>query len=206
MPLLHTPEDWRNLLALYAGRLLLALVIFGGFAVAGIIADRLLHRLARRDSHRADLYQMLGGASKAGLIGFGVVSGLGTLGVDITAVVAGLGLMGVALGFALKDAVSNVAAGAMLIAYRPFTRGDFIQVTGISGRVVEVDLRYTRIRGGDTDTLVPNQTILANTVTVAHDPDHPPAAPPPPPPPTIILAPAPGAPPVTVGVQETAKG
>lgn len=176
MPLLHSPEDWRNLLTVYAGHLFLALLIFAGFWAAGSVADRVLGRIARRDSQRADLLQMLGGTAKGVAIGFGAMSGLGTLGVDLTAVIAGLGLVGVALGFALKDAVSNLTAGAMLIAYRPFGRGDHIQVTGIAGHVVEIDLRYTRIRGAQADVLVPNQTILANTVTVAHDPASPPAA------------------------------
>jgi small-conductance mechanosensitive channel len=162
------PDSIRPLLTLYAGKTVMAAAIMVGFFIAGSIVKAVAYRVAARDAKRADLFEMLGGAAKSAIVVFGAMSALGTLGIDITAMVAGLGLLGIALGFALKDAVSNFTAGAMLIAYQPFTRGDLIEVAGIRGTVVEIDLRYTRLRGDDADHLVPNQSILGNTVKVTH--------------------------------------
>ena len=57
---------------------------------------------------------------------------LGTLGINVSALVAGLGLTGFALGFAFRDALSNVLAGVMILLYHPFHRGDCANITGLS--------------------------------------------------------------------------
>ena len=57
----------------------------------------------------------------------GLVTALGTLGVDVSALVAGLGLTGFALGFAVKDTISNILAGVLLLVYRPFSKKDYVE-------------------------------------------------------------------------------
>jgi small conductance mechanosensitive channel len=86
--------------------------------------------------------------------------------VDVTALVAGLGLTGFALGFALRDAVSNLLAGIVIILYQPFRMGDRIEVDGSAGTVVGIDLRYTVLDAADRWILVPNNTLLSNSVVV----------------------------------------
>ncbi len=88
------------------------------------------------------------------------------MGVDVSALVAGLGLTGFALGFALRDAVSNLLAGILIILYQPFRPGDRIEVAGSAGTVVGVNLRYTVLDAGDRRILVPNSTLFSNSVTV----------------------------------------
>ncbi len=93
--------------------------------------------------------------------------GLGTMGVSVEPIVASLGLTGFALGFALRDAISNLLAGVLILAYRPFRHGDRIAVTGFEGVVVHIDLRYTTLADGDKFHLIPNQTMYSNPVTVS---------------------------------------
>ena len=61
-------------------------------------------------------------AARVTLLVAGIVTALGTVGVDVSALVAGLGLTGFALGFAIKDTISNILAGVLLLVYRPFSR------------------------------------------------------------------------------------
>jgi small-conductance mechanosensitive channel len=75
-------------------------------------------------------------------------------------------LTGFALSFALKDALSNVLAGAMILLYRPFTTGSRISVGGFQGEVTQIDLRYTRLKSAEQDVLLPNSTLLTTPIVV----------------------------------------
>src|SRR6266481_2008729 len=105
------PPDMTALATLYAGKAGLGLVILILFWIGARAARGLVSRIGRRDVNRVDLYEVLGSAASLAIIGFGVMSALGTVGVDVTALIAGIGIAGVALGFALKDIVSNFTAG-----------------------------------------------------------------------------------------------
>ena len=79
-----------------------------------------------------------------------------------------LGLTGFALGFALRDAVSNLIAGVLILLYEPFGYGDKITVGGNSGTVIGINFRYTVLEAdGGTIVHVPNSTMFSNSVTVA---------------------------------------
>ncbi len=158
-------------LKLFGVRLGFAVVIFLAFWVAAAIVAKLLERLSPRlGPERAELLHLGTQITSIGIRIFGAITALGTLGVDVSALVAGLGLTGFALGFALKDALSNVLAGAMILFYRPFQRGSRISVSGVEGIVMQIDLRYTRLRGKDQEYLLPNSNLLTNTITIHHQP------------------------------------
>jgi small conductance mechanosensitive channel len=160
------PSDLTGLVAIYAGKIGLGVLILILFWVGARLARGVIGRVGRRDVSRVDLYEVLGSAASLTIIGFGVMSALGTVGVDVTAVIAGIGIAGVALGFALKDIVSNFTAGVMIITFRPFVRGDLVEVSGAKGEVIGIDLRNTHLRGDTADFLVPNQNIVSNVVTI----------------------------------------
>ena len=103
---------------------------------------------------------------RVAVLTFGAVTALGTMGVNVSALVAGLGLTGFALGFALKDAISNVLSGILLLLYRPFQHGDYIAVAGFEGTVVGIDLRYTTLQHEHRTFLIPNSLLFTNTVTL----------------------------------------
>jgi small conductance mechanosensitive channel len=93
----------------------------------------------------------------------------------VKALVASLGLTGFALGFALKDIISNSLARVLILFYKPFHPGDHIDVAGSEGIVSSVDMRYTTlIVNAGQRVLVPNSNLFTNTIRVT-DKDQPPA-------------------------------
>ena len=79
---------------------------------------------------------------------------------------AGFGLVGLAIGLALKEIISNVFAGIMVIIYKPFKENDHIAVTTFEGRVSEINLRFTMLESGDKRIYVPNAMVISNAVVV----------------------------------------
>jgi Mechanosensitive ion channel len=94
---------------------------------------------------------------------------LGTVGINVSALVAGLGLTGFALGFALKDALSNMLAGVLILSYRPFRHGQRIEVSGYQGTFANIDFRYTTLQTEEKTILLPNANLFTNTMVVFHN-------------------------------------
>ncbi len=105
-------------------------------------------------------------STRLGLWILGLITTFGTLGVDVTAMVAGLGLTGFALGFALKDTVSNLLSGVLILLYRPFTTGDTIGISGFEGRVISIDMRYTVIQSETDRIFIPNSKLFTDPLSV----------------------------------------
>ncbi len=144
-----------------------AIGIFLAFWFAANLVRTLLRGIgAKADQGKNDVFNLLGQIAKAVLLITGGITALGTLGVNVTAMVAGLGLTGFALGFALKDALSNLLAGIFLLIYRPFKRGDQITVADFSGIVISIDLRYTTLQGKEQKILIPNSVLFTNAIVL----------------------------------------
>jgi small conductance mechanosensitive channel len=154
-------------------RIATAGAIMLGFWIAASIIYRVIDRVEERISSKRDLLNLLAQTIWITLLIMGAMTALGTVGVNVTALVAGLGLSGFALGFALRDVLSNVLAGFLIIFYRPFDRGDLISVAGMEGRVIGIDLRYTSLDGGDKRVLVPNSNLFTNPIIVKESPKPP---------------------------------
>jgi small-conductance mechanosensitive channel len=84
----------------------------------------------------------------------------------VSALVAGLGLTGFALGFALKDTISNLISGILILLYKPFKIGDRIKISGYEGIVVSIDLRYTELDAEGNKILIPNSKLFTNPIEV----------------------------------------
>lgn len=136
------------------------------FWLGGILAAKVIRRLGDARSIDVSLTFLLARVAKVGLLAFGAVTALGTLGLDVTAIVAGVGLTGFALGFALKDIISNVLAGILLIIYKPFQLDDYIAISSFKGKVIEINLRYTTLQADGQRIFVPNAMVFNNAVTV----------------------------------------
>jgi Small-conductance mechanosensitive channel len=100
--------------------LIFSISIFLFFWLSGIFSQFLIIRIANKRGLNKQLLLLIGKIAKIGLIIFGLITSLGTFGINISALVAGLGLTGFALGFALKDVVSNLIAGSIILLHRPF--------------------------------------------------------------------------------------
>jgi small conductance mechanosensitive channel len=95
-----------------------------------------------------------------------VIAALDSLGLPVTSLVAVLGAAGLAIGLALKDSLGNFAAGVMLVMFRPFTKGDFVEVAGVSGKVEEVRIFITLLITGDNKlVIIPNGQVASDTIT-----------------------------------------
>jgi small conductance mechanosensitive channel len=161
-------KDW---LANRGANTLLSVLLF----VAILIVARWLARLTRRVTERALrhsdqsvsqlLKEML--ISISGTIVFlvGVLVALSQVGVSVTPMIAGLGVVGFIVGFALQDTLSNFAAGAMILAYRPFDTGDFISAAEVEGEVRKMNLVNTTIVTIDNRVLIiPNSKIWGGVI------------------------------------------
>lgn len=94
-----------------------------------------------------------------------VISALGQLGVSTTSAAALLGGAGVAIGLSLKDQLSSFAAGVMLIMFRPFRRGDYIEAGGTAGTVEEIRIVATVLKTpNNQEVTVPNHQIWGDTI------------------------------------------
>ena len=121
---------------------------------------------ARLSAMKRELSDLVGQVSKSIFIIIGTVLALSKIGININALVASLGLTGFALGFALRDILSNVLSGALIFIYRPFNIHDRISVTGLAGEVTDIDLRYTTISADDRIFLLPNSILFNNAVQI----------------------------------------
>lgn len=100
------------------------------------------------------------------LIAFVVIAALGRLGIQTTSLVAIIGAAGLAIGLSLQHSLANFASGVLIIAFRPFKVGDYVDAGGISGVVEEILIFATRMRTGDNKTIiVPNSSITGGTIT-----------------------------------------
>ena len=96
----------------------------------------------------------------------GIVVTLDSVGMNLQTIATALGLGGVAVGFALKDIVSNLVSGVLILAMRPFQIGDQIVVGDTEGTVEQIELRATQIRTYDgTLVLVPNGQVFTSRIT-----------------------------------------
>ncbi len=151
---------------LWAPRLIGVVVIFAVFFFLAKIAKRVITSAAERLKFDANLTLLLSRTSSITLIIFGFVTALGTLGINVSALVAGLGLTGFALGFALKDTISNLLSGVLILIYRPFEKGNCIKISGYEGTVVSIDLRYTELDSEGNKVLIPNSKLFKDPITV----------------------------------------
>ena len=104
-----------------------------------------------------------------GVLIFGVVTALGATGLDVSALIAGLGLTGFALGFALKDVLSNLLSGIMLLLYRPFQIGDHIRMGEFEGTIQTIRMRDTLVHAADGRLIIIPNTKLITEVVVNYN-------------------------------------
>lgn len=94
-----------------------------------------------------------------------LIATIGALGVQTTSLLAVLGAAGLAVGLALQGSLSNFAAGVLLVAFRPYKVGDFVEAGGVAGTVKEVQIFTTIIHTGDNKKIiVPNSQIMNGTI------------------------------------------
>jgi small conductance mechanosensitive channel len=147
-------------------RILFALAIFyiGRIVVSVIcgLVEKLMH------SRRMDdvLIRFLGAIMRWLLLLFVIIASLSQLGIDTTSLVALLAAAGLAIGLSLQGSLSNLAAGVLLITFRPFTKGDFVEAGNAMGVIETISIFTTTMTTPDNkEVIIPNSAILGNNIT-----------------------------------------
>lgn len=142
-----------------------------GFFLA-LIAAKVLAGWAGRATSRAlsktdlSLRKFLSSLTKYGVLTVGVIAALGYLGVETASFAAVIAASGLAIGLAFQGTLSNFAAGVMLIIFRPFKVGDFVEAGGVSGFVDGVELFTSEIKSVDNRRIiVPNSAVFGAVIT-----------------------------------------
>jgi len=152
--------DWLQLLETWGLRLLAALAIF---MVGRWLARRMSTGLGRalgRANVDGTLSGFLGNIAYAVMLVLVIMTALAAIGIPTTSMFAVLGAAGLAVGLALKDSLSNIASGVMLIVLRPFRTGDHVVIAGQEGTVLEIRVFQTRLRAFDHRVVIlPNSEI-----------------------------------------------
>lgn len=95
-----------------------------------------------------------------------LIAALSQLGINTSSLVALIGAAGLAIGLALQNSLQNFAAGVMILLFKPFKKGDFIEGGGVAGKVEQMGLLMLELRTGDNKTiLVPNGKVFADSIT-----------------------------------------
>jgi small conductance mechanosensitive channel len=147
-------------------RLLTAIAVFFiGKWIARFLTS-LLGRVMTRSNLDVTLVKFVGNLVYALLLALVVMAALDRLGVDTTSFAAIVAAAGLAVGFALQGSLGNFAAGVMLIIFKPFKVGDFIDAGGNKGTVEEIQIFNTLMRTGDNiQIIVPNGAITGGTIS-----------------------------------------
>jgi small conductance mechanosensitive channel len=158
--------DWGNrpIVSVALGSLVGILILLVGRWLAKVIA-----RYATRSMERAQVDDMVIRFAQT-LIYFGlmvavVIAALNAVGIHTTSLTALLASAGVAIGLAVKDSLANFAAGVMILMFKPYRTGDFVEVAGTSGSVEEVSIFNTILHTTDNvQVIVPNSAVIGDNI------------------------------------------
>lgn len=155
-----------NLVITYGTKIIIGLILlFIGFKVANKIASIAKHRLDQKDYDQT-LVDFVFPFVRIGLKVLVLLAVIGYLGVQTTSFVAVIGGLSFAIGLAFQGSLANFAGGVLLIVFRPFKVGDFIEVSGHKGTVKSITIFYTYLTTVDNKQIViPNSTVSNDSLT-----------------------------------------
>jgi small conductance mechanosensitive channel len=141
----------------------LAIFFIGRMVVKTIL--NIVRKILARTGTDLILIDFICTISNAILMLFIAIAALDQLGVDTTSLVALIGAAGLAIGLSLQDSLKNFASGIMLIVFRPFKAGDFVEAGGTSGTIENISIFSTTMRTGDNrEVIVPNGAIYGSNI------------------------------------------
>ena len=142
----------------------LAVFIIGRLVISIILA--VINKLLGKTKMDSMLVNFVMSIMYALLLLFVIVASLDQLGVNTSSLIALVGAAGLAIGLSLQDFLKNFAAGVMLVVFRPFREGEFVEVNGISGTAERITIFNTIMRTGDgREVTIPNGPIYGNVIT-----------------------------------------
>ena len=144
----------------------IALVIF----YVGRTIARLLVKGVRKVMQAQDTDQILESFVSSltywAIMTFVIIAAIGQIGVQTTSLIAIMGAAGLAIGLSLQGSLANFAAGVLIVMFRPYRVGDFVEAAGVAGSVVQVQILTTVLKTGDNKQIViPNGQIMGSIIT-----------------------------------------
>jgi small conductance mechanosensitive channel len=168
-----TGFDWEGLWAElstvgvdFGLKVLVALVIF----IVGRIVARMIQRGLRKMMQAQEVDKILqsfvSNLAYWTIMIFVIIAAINQIGVQTTSLIAVMGAAGLAVGLALQGSLSNFAAGVLIVIFRPYRVGDWVEAAGISGSVEQVQILTTVLKTGDNkQIIVPNSQIMDSVIT-----------------------------------------
>ena len=175
-PVTNVSNTWTKILAWvkspdkglkYATNIIVFLLLLLAFRILAAVLAKITDRAVRAFKTSSDLLRdFFVNTVRRVTILIGIVVALSVLGINIGPLVAAIGAVGFVVGFALQGTLSNFASGIMILLYRPYDIGDFVNVAGVSGTVSAMSLVSTTIKTPDNQTIiVPNNSIWGGVIT-----------------------------------------
>ncbi|MCO6383761.1 MAG: mechanosensitive ion channel family protein [Vannielia sp.] len=141
------------------------LILIAGYIVGGWVKRRIMAISERNAKLDDTLFHFLGNIVRWIVLGFSFLIILNTFGVQTTSIIAAIGAAGLAVGLALQGTLSNVAGGVMIIVFRPFKLGDFVEINGQMGTVKDISLNTTEVADlSNVQVIVPNSDVWGNVI------------------------------------------
>ena len=164
--LIKTSESWLPMIMEYGSRFLLAVVTLAiGWWLINVLTHRVGRLLALRNADLA-LQHFITSLANIALKVMLVVNVASMIGVATTAFVAAIGAATLAIGLALQGSLANFAGGVLILLFRPFRIGDWIEAQGTSGTVDSIQIFHTVLRTGDNKTvIIPNGSLSNGLIT-----------------------------------------
>lgn len=167
---LSNAEQWltnnSDLFIQYGVNIISALVIlFIGNIIVKAVANSVSKVLQKKNMDRA-VVEFIHGLVRYLLFVIVLIAALGRLGVQTASVVAVIGAAGLAVGLALQGSLSNFAAGVLIVAFRPFKSGDYVEIGGVAGSVDSIQIFQTVLTTPDNKMIVvPNGSVIGSPIT-----------------------------------------
>lgn len=163
--LIRLSQSWLPVLLEYSGKLTLALLtLFIGWWLISRLTQRIGRLLGARSIDRS-LTSFIGSLANVALKVMLLISVASMVGVETTSFIAALGAAGLAVGLALQGSLANFAGGVLILLFRPFRVGDWIEAQGVSGSVDNIQIFHTVLKTGDNKTvIVPNGSLSNGTI------------------------------------------
>ena len=165
--------DWNQVLTTikttgvdFAINLVIAIIIFYvGKFVVNLVVKGLL-RAMRKGDMDTTLRRFIANLLRMLLMLFVIIAAINQLGIQTASLIALVGAAGLAVGLALQGSLSNFASGVLIVLFRPYKVGDWIEGGGVSGGVEEVQILTTVLKTGDNKrVIIPNSQIMGGTIT-----------------------------------------
>lgn len=168
-----TEFDWAGLLATaqtsgleFGVKILVAIVIFYVGRLVARMLTNTLHKLMQKQEVDKILETFVCNLAYWLVMLFVIIASINHIGIETTSLIAVMGAAGLAIGLALQGSLSNFAAGVLIVIFRPYRVGDFVEAAGVSGTILQVQILTTMMKTPDNkEIIVPNSQIMGSIIT-----------------------------------------